>query len=162
MKSELIAPASVALQAAGPAGPLITGATLLHAMSFLLFLAMLAMGLLSADNISRLFDLAKGHADLVVFDSAPVLAVADNLALASMVDAVILVVRAGVTQRRDLVRAKAMLDKVRAPVVGAVLNRVSSRETRRYYRSYSGYYGVGEGTSVRRRFTLSAASFSSI
>ena len=108
--------------------------------------------LLSADNISRLFDLAKGHADLVVFDSAPVLAVADNLALASMVDAVILVVRAGVTQRRDLVRAKAMLDKVRAPVVGAVLNRVSSRETRRYYRSYSGYYGVGEGTSVRRRF----------
>ena len=73
-------------------------------------------------------------------------------ALASMVDAVILVVRAGVTQRRDLVRAKAMLDKVRAPVVGAVLNRVSSRETRRYYRSYSGYYGVGEGTSVRRRF----------
>jgi len=107
--------------------------------------------LLSADNVGRLFDLVKGHADVVVFDSAPVLAVADNLALASMVDAVILVVRAGVTQRHDVVRAKAMLDKVGAPVVGAVLNRVSPRETRRYYRSYSGYYGIEEGTSSRRR-----------
>ncbi|HEV8585506.1 MAG TPA: polysaccharide biosynthesis tyrosine autokinase [Methylomirabilota bacterium] len=107
--------------------------------------------LLGADNVRRLLELVKGQADTVVFDSAPVLAVADNLALASMVDAVILVVRAGVTQRRDLVRAKALLDKVGAPVVGAVLNRVSPRETRRYYRSYSGYYGIGEGGSARRR-----------
>ena len=108
--------------------------------------------LLNGDNVGRLFDLMKGHADVVIFDSAPVLAVADNLTLASMVDAVILVVRAGVTQRRDLLRAKAMLDKVGAPIAGAVLNRVSVRETRRYYRSYAGYYGVGEGASVRRRF----------
>lgn len=116
--------------------------------------------LLSPDNVGHLFDLVKGHADVVIFDSAPVLAVADNLALASMVDAVILVVRAGVTQRRDLVRAKAMLDKVGAPVVGAVLNRVSPRETRRYYRSYSGYYGVGEGTSMHRRLRSAKSWFS--
>jgi len=69
------------------------------------------------------------------------------------------VVRAGVTQRRDLVRAKAMLDKVGAPVVGAVLNRVSPRETKRYYRSYSGYYGIGngDGTGSRRRRTAPSA-----
>jgi len=107
--------------------------------------------LLSADNVTRLFELVKGDADVIIFDSAPVLAVADNLALASMVDAVIVVVRAGVTQRRDVQRAKAMLDKVGAPVVGVVLNRVSPRETRRYYRSYSEYYGIGEGALSRRR-----------
>jgi Mrp family chromosome partitioning ATPase len=68
-----------------------------------------------------------------------VLAVSDSLRLTSLVDAVILVVRAGVTQRRNLIRAKAQLDKVGAPVIGVVINALSSRETRKYYGEYSRY-----------------------
>jgi capsular exopolysaccharide synthesis family protein len=107
--------------------------------------------LLSAERISRVLDLLRPRADLVLFDSAPVLAVADNLVLASMVDGVILVVRAGVTQRRDLIRAKNLLEKVGAPLVGVVLNRVSLRESRRYHRSYSGYYDIDERLAPPKR-----------
>lgn len=77
--------------------------------------------------------------DLVLIDAPPVLAVSDCLRLTSLVDAVILVVRAGVTERRNLIRAKAQLDKVGAPVVGVVINDLSSRETRKYYGEYSRY-----------------------
>ncbi len=108
--------------------------------------------LLGAERVRRLLDLVNERVDLVIFDSAPVLAVADNLVLASMVDGVILVVRAGSTQRRDLVRAKSLLEKVGAPLVGVVLNRVSPRETRRYYQSYASYYGVGDGLPTRKRW----------
>jgi len=97
-------------------------------------------GLLSAEKIRRLLDLVKDRADLILFDSAPVLAVSDNLTLASMVDGVILVVRAGHTQARDLLRAKELLERVNASLLGVVINQVSPRESRRYYSRYLQYY----------------------
>ncbi len=97
-------------------------------------------GLLSIEKVRQLLDLVKDQADLVLFDSAPVLAVSDNLILASMVDGVILVVRAGRTQRRDLIRAQELLERVNASLLGVVINEVSPRETRRYYSRYLEYY----------------------
>jgi Mrp family chromosome partitioning ATPase len=108
---------------------------------------MLSGGLLSIEKVRRLLDLIKDRADLVLFDSAPVLAVSDNLILASMVDGVILVIRAGHTQQRDLIRAKELLERVNASLLGVVINEVSPWETRRYYRRYLEYYvpaGGGE------------------
>jgi len=105
--------------------------------------------LLSADKIRRFLDLATERGDLVLFDSAPLLAVSDNLILASMVDGVVLVVRAGQTQRRDLIRVKDQLEKVGAFLLGVVLNEVSPRETRRYYSRYADYYGPGDLPSLQ-------------
>jgi capsular exopolysaccharide synthesis family protein len=101
--------------------------------------------LLTAAKLRGFLERVTSHADLVIFDSAPVLAVADNLILASLVDGVILVVRAGETQRHDLVRAKDLLEKAGATLLGVVLNQVSPRETRRYYGRYGDYYGVRNG-----------------
>ena len=106
--------------------------------------------LLSSDKIRKLLDLLKERADLVLFDSAPVLAVSDNLTLASMLDGVILVVRSGHTQRRDLIRAKEQLEKVGAPILGVVLNRVSPRASRRYYVRYADYYGASDRLRPRK------------
>jgi capsular exopolysaccharide synthesis family protein len=106
--------------------------------------------ILSAEKIRNFLEIVKDRADLVLFDSAPVLAVSDNLILASMVDAVILVVRAGHTQRRDLLRAKDQLEKVGAPIVGIVLNEVSPRDTRRYYSRYADYYGAEDVLTPRK------------
>ncbi len=99
---------------------------------------------LRAENIRQFLDVVQDRADLVLFDSAPVLAVSDNLILASMVDGVILVVRAGHTQQRDLLRAQEQLERVGATILGIVLNQVPPRETRRYYAPYADYYGVGD------------------
>ena len=95
---------------------------------------------LSRERVERLLDSAKAHADLVLLDSAPVLAVADNLVLASLVDGVVLVVRAGHTQRQDLLAAKEQLDKMGAHLLGVVINRVSTSRRRRHYARYGSYY----------------------
>jgi capsular exopolysaccharide synthesis family protein len=96
--------------------------------------------LLTAERLRPFLDDAKGKGDMVFFDSAPVLAVVDNLILASLVDGVVLVVRAGHTQRRDLVRAKDAIEKAGGRILGVVLNQLSRRDTRRYYSRYGAYY----------------------
>jgi len=98
--------------------------------------------LLSGERIRRFLDFVGDSADLVLFDSAPVLAVPDNVILASMVDGVILVVRAGQTQQRDLLRVTDRLEKTGAVMLGAVVNRLSPRQTRSYYATYGSYYGL--------------------
>jgi capsular exopolysaccharide synthesis family protein len=105
--------------------------------------------LLSAEKLRPFLDDAKGKGDVVLFDSAPVLAVADNLILASLVDGVVLVVRAGHTQRRDLVRAKGALEKAGGRILGVVLNQLSPRETRRYYGRYGAYYGPSQDIALK-------------
>lgn len=76
----------------------------------------------------------------IVIDSAPVLSVSDTLPVASWVDRVVLVVRAGVTPVSALVRAKATLLRAKASLAGVVLNDLSSSDERY---GYYGYYGRG-------------------
>lgn len=74
------------------------------------------------------------RADLVLFDAPPVIAVTDAAVLASKVDGVLLVINAGTTKRDHAQRAKALLEKVNARLVGAVLNNVRMDITlHRYY-----------------------------
>lgn len=61
------------------------------------------------------------QADYVLIDAPPVLAVTDAALWASKVDGVVLLVNAGNTKREHAQRAKAVLEKVRARIVGAVL-----------------------------------------
>jgi non-specific protein-tyrosine kinase len=75
------------------------------------------------------------RADIVLFDAPPVIAVTDAAVLASRVDGVLLVIKAGTTKRDHAKRAKALLDKVNAHVVGAVLNNIKMDTS--YYRYYS-------------------------
>lgn len=64
------------------------------------------------------------RADLVIFDAPPIIAVTDAAVLAAKVDGVLLVVNAGGTKRDHLQKAHALLKKVNAPLIGAVLNNV--------------------------------------
>ena len=58
----------------------------------------------------------------VIFDSPPVLSCSDSLALATLVDSIIVVVRAEQTSRNDIVRALEMLP--RNKIIGLVMNRI--------------------------------------
>lgn len=64
------------------------------------------------------------RADIVLFDAPPIIAVTDAAVLSSKVDGVLLVVNAGKTKREHAQKAKALLEKVNARLVGAVLNNV--------------------------------------
>jgi capsular exopolysaccharide synthesis family protein len=79
-------------------------------------------GLLSGVRMRLLLqELAKSF-DLVILDTPPVLATADAGILASLADGVLLVVRAGQTDRVAAKRAHQQLVNVGATVVGTVLN----------------------------------------
>ena len=107
--------------------------------------------LLSSRHMTKLLEQARERADLVLIDSPPILAVSDCLALAAQVDGVLLIARFGVTQRRDLARATAQLEKVGARVVGVVRNGLSARETRRHYAEYNQYVGAQKSAAKKER-----------
>jgi succinoglycan biosynthesis transport protein ExoP len=81
--------------------------------------------------------------DRVIIDTAPVLAVSDSLALAARADSVLLVVRAGVTRKKALLRTRELLRRVNAHLLGAVVNDINLRKDSYY--NYTGPYTYGYG-----------------
>ena len=70
----------------------------------------------------NLLDALSKDFDVLIFDSAPVLAVADAAILGTMSDGVLLVIRAGRTERDEAQAALDQLSTVGARVAGVVLN----------------------------------------
>ena len=83
--------------------------------------------------------------DHIIYDSPPILAVADPVITAARMDAVTLVVLAGVTSREALAHVVRRLQQVKARTVGAILNRADLAAQPYYYGySYKRYYGDEE------------------
>ncbi|WP_332237861.1 CpsD/CapB family tyrosine-protein kinase [Sporolactobacillus sp. KGMB 08714] len=76
--------------------------------------------------------------DTVLLDTPPVLAVTDAQLLANLCDGTVLVVRSGATEKEAAVKAKDLLVKAKARILGVVLNGrpVSKSDSHYYY-----YYG---------------------
>ena len=104
--------------------------------------------LLDSTRAHDLFaSLAKAY-DIVVIDAPPVLPVTDAQVLASIADAVLMVVAFRETSKRGLARANELLAQVDAPLVGLVLNLVPADE------GYAGQpyrYETYRSRSERRR-----------
>lgn len=76
--------------------------------------------------------------DLIVVDAPPILGFAEPLQLATAVDGVVVVTKAGETSRKAVATVLATLDRLRANVVGLALNQVKKGMSDSY--SYYGYY----------------------
>ncbi|HEX9199300.1 MAG TPA: polysaccharide biosynthesis tyrosine autokinase [Acidobacteriaceae bacterium] len=85
----------------------------------------------------------------VVIDSPPILSVTDAVILANLVDAVVLVVRHGKSNKSVMRRTRDLLVRSGAPMAGLVLNAVDLNSPEYYgYYGYSGYsYGSMDGDS---------------
>jgi capsular exopolysaccharide synthesis family protein len=96
----------------------------------------------AADLIGRgldeLLEEARGEYDLVVLDAPPLLGFAEPLQMATIVDGVIVVTRAGSTSRKAVGSVLATLRRLRANILGIVLNDVRKEYSDSYY--YYGYY----------------------
>lgn len=90
---------------------------------------------------SMLDEFAKEY-DLVILDSPPLLGFAECLQIANAADGVLIVSLAGETKRKAVAAVISVLQKLRANVVGVVLNRVSQNTSPGGY-AYYGYYGYG-------------------
>ena len=82
-------------------------------------------------------------ADFVFFDSSPLLAVTDPMLVASLVDAVLLVVDSSKTRREPVKMAFHMLLQADPQMIGAVLNKVTPRGKRGYGDYHYSQYGHG-------------------
>ena len=89
--------------------------------------------------------------DHVILDSSPILAVADTLSIAPLVDSTIIVVRSGITRKKALLRTREQLRRVAARVQGIIVNDVDLRlenyytYSKRYSYTYKTNYGAGYG-----------------
>lgn len=83
--------------------------------------------LLGSKRMSDLIAQLQSQCDIVIFDTPPVMSVADASALAGQVDGVLLVVDSGHTRRKMARLSYEALAGVGANVLGVVLNRVAVR-----------------------------------
>jgi capsular exopolysaccharide synthesis family protein len=83
--------------------------------------------------------------DHVIFDSGPILFVADTVALAPRVDGVVTVVRARTNSRGLLARMKETLKQLKAEHLGVVLNGVQAQAGGYYNRNIKTYYEYQNG-----------------
>jgi len=76
-------------------------------------------------RLAELLDEFAKEYDLVILDSPPLLGFAESLQMASAADGVLIVSRAGETKRRAVAAVVSALQRVRANVIGVVLNQMS-------------------------------------
>jgi succinoglycan biosynthesis transport protein ExoP len=84
-------------------------------------------------ELTALLDSACSEYDLVVLDSPPLLGFPEPLQMAASVDGVLMVALAGRTNRRALGSAVNTLRRLRANIVGVVMNEVRADNSDNYY-----------------------------
>jgi polysaccharide biosynthesis transport protein len=94
--------------------------------------------LLSSGRMSEILKLLSDQFTTVIIDSPPTLLVTDAIVLAQRVDGVLLVVKPSVTKWASLGQAIEQLQRVKANLLGIVINDVNVGRSRYYY--YRGYY----------------------
>lgn len=95
-------------------------------------------------GLVELLEEASSEYDLVVLDAPPLLGFAEPLEMATAVDGVIVVSRAGQTSRKAVASVLNTLSRLRANVIGIVLNEVHKElsDSYYYYGYYRSYYGA--------------------
>ncbi|MCB0164410.1 MAG: polysaccharide biosynthesis tyrosine autokinase [Anaerolineae bacterium] len=94
--------------------------------------------LLGAQRMMQLLQRLERFADVIIFDTPPILAVTDALVLSKRVDGMIIVVRAKSTRRDALKQSIERLNQVGAKLLGGILNGVTSgNKVPEFYQYYS-------------------------
>lgn len=98
--------------------------------------------LIESQKMEDLLTRLSAEYDLVVIDSPPAAIVADAIPLMRRVDGVVVVVRVGTSNRVGARRFAQELDRLGAPVLGVIANRVKRAREDRYYGGYTYTGGV--------------------
>jgi capsular exopolysaccharide synthesis family protein len=101
--------------------------------------------LLNAPRLQKVLHDPTTPFDLVIFDTPPIISVADALNLAAHCDGVVVVVSAGAAPPSVLQQAVRQIEQVKGRVLGVVLNRVDLRRgDAEFYRYYRAYYATAK------------------
>ena len=109
-----------------------------------------ASTLLHSARLEEVLRLARARFDTVIVDTPPMVNIADARVVARFGDAVILIVRSGVTTRDAALLAKSRFEEDGIPILGTILNFWNPKTPgysyyKYYYAGYYHYYGNGNG-----------------
>ncbi|WP_353095815.1 polysaccharide biosynthesis tyrosine autokinase [Tissierella praeacuta] len=107
--------------------------------------------LLGSKKMRNLLESLKEDYDTIILDTPPVGLVTDSAVLSTIADGLIYVTAVGQIDVEVIKRAKELLDKVSANIIGVVLNKVPI-EGRSYYKyQYYNYYGEDDNGGKKKR-----------
>jgi capsular exopolysaccharide synthesis family protein len=107
--------------------------------------------LLGSNRMSTLIDKLESEWDMVIFDSPPIVAVTDSSMISAEIDAVVMVVKAGQTNRAAVDRALDTIKNVQSPLVGVILNGANPETLAGKYSYYYSYYNYYYNTDVKEK-----------
>jgi capsular exopolysaccharide synthesis family protein len=99
--------------------------------------------LLGSDRMTDLVYKLEQEWDIILFDSPPIVAVTDSSMISAEIDALVMVVKAGQTDRAAVDRALDTITNVKSPLIGVILNGANPETLAgkySYYYSYYNYY----------------------
>jgi len=94
-------------------------------------------------RLATLLDEFAKDFDMVFLDAPPLMGFAECLQMATAADGVLIISRAGETRRKAVAEVISVLSRLRANIIGVILNRVSQNTSADSY-SYYGYYKYGQ------------------
>ncbi|MFZ7121498.1 MAG: CpsD/CapB family tyrosine-protein kinase [Eubacteriaceae bacterium] len=94
--------------------------------------------MLESNRMRELITSIKGHFDVVIIDSPPVIPVTDAMIISNLVDGTLVTIALGQIEREVFKRTIECLENVGANIIGTVVNKVPTSE--RYYASYGYNY----------------------
>ena len=100
--------------------------------------------LLASQNMRELIAQMLVEYDQIIFDGAPAMLVTDPLALSTMMDGVVLVVRAGKNTHGLVQRSRDTINRVGGHILGVVLNGVRVTPGGYLRKNYEAYYDYHE------------------
>ena len=113
--------------------------------------------LLSSEAMRQFIAEATSQYDQVIFDGAPALVVSDSIVLATLVDGVVLVVRAGANTYGIVTRTRELLHRVGAHLLGVALNGVRATAGGYLRKSYETFYDYHDQAALSGGSTLPKA-----
>ncbi|MBU3159843.1 CpsD/CapB family tyrosine-protein kinase [Clostridium frigoris] len=106
--------------------------------------------LLGSAKMKNFIEELKKTYDYIILDTPPIILVTDAQILAQYTDGCLLVVASGESERDAAIKAKGLLEKVNAKILGTVLNKVEIKK--KGYYNYQYEYGArGKGDKIRTK-----------
>lgn len=89
--------------------------------------------LISSKRMEQLIEEMEQAFDLVIFDTPPLLAVADSQIVSGKVDGTLFIMRKGVDTKEQIQTAVERMESVNANVLGVIFNRIEANDDSYYY-----------------------------